>query len=302
TGAGSVIITAHRDRPDLDTLASALARLHTHGHSPSWESLYPQTQTVALPTYPFQHRRYWLTPATTADVSAAGLHRPEHPLLGAITTVADQDQTLISGRLSASTQGWLADHRVGGAVVFPATGFLDLVLYAGGHVGCPGVDELVLHTPLVLVDDHPTDVQIAVHPVSETGRRSVTVHARSSVDQHDSTWVLHASASLSAEQIPPPAPRELGAVEAIDVGGFYDELAGAGLQYGPRFHGVVALGHDPTDPNTVCAEIVLPADVDIGGYTLHPALLDAALHPLVCLDGFDADPTGPRVPFALAGV
>ncbi|MCV7195931.1 acyltransferase domain-containing protein, partial [Mycobacterium angelicum] len=41
TGAGSVIITAHRDRPDLDTLASALARLHTHGHSPSWESLYP---------------------------------------------------------------------------------------------------------------------------------------------------------------------------------------------------------------------------------------------------------------------
>ncbi|WP_191499965.1 type I polyketide synthase, partial [Mycobacterium simulans] len=301
TGTGTVITTAHRDRPDLDALASALAQLHTHGHSPSWTSLYPQTQTVALPTSPSQHRRFWLTPARSGDVSAAGLHRPEHPLLGAITTVADQDQTLISGRLSASTQAWLADHRVGGAVVFPATGFLDLVLYAGGHVGCPGVDELVLHTPLVLVDQHATDVQITIHAVDESGRRSVTVHARTSVEQHDSTWVLHASASLSAEQIPTPAPWALAGLEAIDVGGFYDDLAGIGLQYGPVFQGVVGVGHDPADPDTVYADIVLPADTDITGYTMHPALLDAALHPLVTLDGPDGE-AGPRVPFSLTGI
>ncbi|WP_169726879.1 type I polyketide synthase, partial [Mycobacterium szulgai] len=300
--ASAVINTSHRDRPDVDTLANALGQLHTQGHSPVWSIVYPQARAVALPTYPFQHRRYWLTPATTADVGAAGLHRPEHPLLGAITTVADQDQTLISGRLSASTQGWLADHRVGGAVVFPATGFLDLVLHAGGQVGCPGVDELVLHTPLVLVDEHSTDVQIAVHPVGETGRRAVTVHARSSVEQHDSTWVLHASASLSAEQIPTPAPWPVGVVEAIDVGSFYDELAGLGLGYGPVFQGVVGVGRDPADPDTVYAEIVLPATTDIAGYTVHPALLDAALHPLVCWDGPDADSAGPRVPFALTGV
>ncbi|WP_191499889.1 type I polyketide synthase, partial [Mycobacterium simulans] len=300
---GSAVITiGHRDHPDLETLASGLAQLHTHGHSPSWQSLYPQARTIALPTYPFQHRRYWLTTARSAEVSAAGLHRPDHPLLGAITTVPDQDQTLISGRLSASTQGWLADHRVGGTVVFPATGFLDLVLYAGGHVGCPGVDELVLHTPLVLVDDHSTDLQITIHPVSDTGRRSVTVHARSSGEQHDSTWVLHASASVSAEQIPTPDPSPLAVVEAIDVGGFYDDLAGVGLQYGPRFQGVEGLGHDPADPDTVYADIVLPADTDITGYGIHPALLDAALHPLVTLGGPDADSTGPRVPFALTGI
>jgi acyl transferase domain-containing protein/acyl-CoA synthetase (AMP-forming)/AMP-acid ligase II/acyl carrier protein len=64
-----VITTLHRDRPDLDAVATALARLHNHGHSPSWRALYPDARTVALPTYAFQHRSYWVTPTPTAEVS-----------------------------------------------------------------------------------------------------------------------------------------------------------------------------------------------------------------------------------------
>ena len=64
-----VIPTLHRDRPDLDSVAAALGRLHVYGHSPSWRSLYPRAHTVGLPTYPFEHRRYWLAPAAAADVS-----------------------------------------------------------------------------------------------------------------------------------------------------------------------------------------------------------------------------------------
>ena len=43
-----------------DNLATALAHLHNHGHSPSWRTLYPKAGVIALPTYPFQHRSYWL--------------------------------------------------------------------------------------------------------------------------------------------------------------------------------------------------------------------------------------------------
>ncbi|MCV7078331.1 hypothetical protein H7I94_23860, partial [Mycobacterium szulgai] len=32
------------------------------GHSPHWRDLYPHAHTVDLPTYPFQHHRYWLEP------------------------------------------------------------------------------------------------------------------------------------------------------------------------------------------------------------------------------------------------
>ncbi len=56
----AVITTVRRDRPDLDSVAAALAQLHNHGHSPSWRTLYPKAGVVALPTYPFQHRSYWV--------------------------------------------------------------------------------------------------------------------------------------------------------------------------------------------------------------------------------------------------
>ncbi|WP_423202394.1 type I polyketide synthase [Mycobacterium decipiens] len=68
----AVITTLHRDHPDLDMLAGTIAQLHAHGHSPSWQSLYPHAQAVALPTYPFQHRSYWLAPTPTADIGLPG--------------------------------------------------------------------------------------------------------------------------------------------------------------------------------------------------------------------------------------
>ncbi|WP_264062851.1 acyltransferase domain-containing protein, partial [Mycobacterium angelicum] len=55
----TVVPTLVRDLQDLDTMSTALAQLHTHGHSPDWTTLYPGATTIALPTYPFQHRPYW---------------------------------------------------------------------------------------------------------------------------------------------------------------------------------------------------------------------------------------------------
>ena len=55
----AVITTLSRNGPDRDTVATALAQLHNHGHSPSWRALYPEAGVIALPNYPFQHRSYW---------------------------------------------------------------------------------------------------------------------------------------------------------------------------------------------------------------------------------------------------
>ena len=69
----AVITTLHRDRPDQDALTTALAKLHCHGHSPSWSARYPHARTVALPTYPFEHRRYWLAPTPAGDARRLAL-------------------------------------------------------------------------------------------------------------------------------------------------------------------------------------------------------------------------------------
>ncbi|KAA1244114.1 type I polyketide synthase, partial [Mycobacterium simiae] len=299
----AVITTSHRDRPNLDTLSSALGQLHTRGHSPAWRALYPHARTTALPTCPFQHRRYWLAPSTAADVSAAGLDRPGHPLLGALTQLAGQDQIVISGRLSTSAQAWLTGHRVHDSVVFPATGFIELVLHAGQHVDCPVIDELILHTPLVLTPKLTTDLQVAVQPLDGHGRRPFSVHTRTSEDnQHRGVWVLHATGTLSADRPCTPAPVPLPITEAVKTGAFYEQLAVRGRHYDGPFQGVVGIGHQPGSGDTVYAEVALPADTDVTGYGIHPALLDAALHPLTTLEDAGGGSTGPRLPFALTGI
>ncbi|OBK28848.1 hypothetical protein A5634_19600 [Mycobacterium asiaticum] len=69
-GAGSAVITTlHRDRADLDTVGTTLAHLHNHGKSPSWQALYPDAHAVGLPTYAFQHQRYWTAPTAATAVS-----------------------------------------------------------------------------------------------------------------------------------------------------------------------------------------------------------------------------------------
>ncbi|MCV7079818.1 polyketide synthase dehydratase domain-containing protein, partial [Mycobacterium szulgai] len=213
----------------------------------------PHTRTTALPTYPFQHHRYWLTPATTTNVSTAGLDQPDHPLLGAITCLADQDQIVLSGRISVTSHQWLTGHRVGGAVVFPATGFIDLLLCAGEHAGSPVVDELVLQAPLVLSDGATTDLQITVHPVDDTQQRPVTVHARTHDNYERTPWTLHATGKLSARTAGPPAPTAPPLVGVVDVEGFYQGLAAQGLGYAGPFQAVVGIAEDPADPDTVVA-------------------------------------------------
>jgi len=139
----AAIPTLHRERPDQDSLASAVAQLHNHGHSPSWSALYPHARTVGLPTYPFEHRRYWLAPTSTGDACGLGLDRAEHPLLGAVAALADQGQVMVSGRLAPNTLGWLAGHQVNDTIVFPPAGFIEVILRAGELSGCPAIDELI---------------------------------------------------------------------------------------------------------------------------------------------------------------
>ncbi|WP_167455192.1 type I polyketide synthase, partial [Amycolatopsis kentuckyensis] len=62
---GTAIPALRRDRDEERTFFTALARLHVSGVDLDWESLYAGSagRPVALPTYPFEHRRYWLEPA-----------------------------------------------------------------------------------------------------------------------------------------------------------------------------------------------------------------------------------------------
>nr|WP_269801990.1 type I polyketide synthase [Streptomyces capitiformicae] len=60
--AGSVLFSAtlRKDRDEPTSILTAVARLHTHGATVAWNAVLPGGNRVELPTYAFQHQRYWL--------------------------------------------------------------------------------------------------------------------------------------------------------------------------------------------------------------------------------------------------
>ncbi len=61
-----------KGRPESRTLLTALAQLHTSGTHVDWSGCYPGAQRTDLPTYAFQHQRYWLkAPPGTQFIAVA---------------------------------------------------------------------------------------------------------------------------------------------------------------------------------------------------------------------------------------
>ncbi|NYV77839.1 beta-ketoacyl synthase N-terminal-like domain-containing protein, partial [Streptomyces sp. UH6] len=130
----------------------ALAEAHAAGESVDWRTFFAGTgaRLVDLPTYAFQHERFWLASSlnggSRTDLSSVGLLLEDHPLAVGSVAVAGEDVSLFTGRLSLDSYPWLADHAVFGTVLLPGTAFVELALHAGERVGCPVLDDLTLET------------------------------------------------------------------------------------------------------------------------------------------------------------
>ncbi|MFF3216098.1 SDR family NAD(P)-dependent oxidoreductase [Streptomyces sp. NPDC002886] len=278
-----------KDRPEAPALLTALGQLHVRGTTVDWAVLFAGTgaRRIDLPTYAFQHERYWIVPeGGIGDVASAGLDSADHPLLGAAVILADSEGVVLTGRLSVTTHPWLADHVVGGSVFFPGTGFVELAIRAGDQVGCGEVDELTLEAPLVLPERGGIQLQVAVGaPAQGSQGRPFSIHSRPQHAEADLPWTRHAtglllpqsSGTATGTTLDPWPPLN---AEAIDLDGHYTTLSAAGLSYGPVFQGLKAAWRAG---DTVYAEVVLPAQAhaDAQRLGLHPAALDAALHAIV---------------------
>ncbi|ACU37200.1 type I polyketide synthase [Actinosynnema mirum] len=314
-----VVGSLRRDDGGPERFLTGLAELHARGVPVGLEAVFAGADgRVELPTYAFQHERYWLARGPVAgDVSGSGLVDAAHPLLGAVVPLPGTGGVLLSGRLSHRRQPWLAEHAVAGTVLLPGAAIVELAVRAGDETGCGVLRELVIGQPLVVPPDAEVDLQVLVGGPDDGGVRDLRLYSRTGAAAE---WVEHAAGALAPggadggarpagartagarlDGARPDGARPDGArldgarlagqwppagAEPVALEGFYENLAELGYEYGPLFRGLAAAW---TRDGEVFAEAVLPEEALSGkagsgqagsgnGFGIHPALLDGALH------------------------
>ncbi|WHT23152.1 SDR family NAD(P)-dependent oxidoreductase [Crossiella sp. CA-258035] len=276
---GIALGTLRREEGGPARFLLAAAEAQVHGVDLRLDRVFPGARPTSLPTYPFQTERFWLLPTASAPATSG------HPLLTSAVVLAGGDGLVGTGSVSLRALPWLADHAVHGTVLVPGTAFAELALHAGELLGLPRLLELAVERPLAVPAAGEAELQLTVD-----GAGALAVHTR---PDRDTAWTRHATGTLGPGESAtvatitwPPAAEE------IDLDGAYARLAELGYEYGPSFQG---LRRAWRDGERRYAEVELPAEP--GRFGIHPALLDAALHPLLL--GADGEL---RLPFSFAGV
>ncbi|MFI0781114.1 SDR family NAD(P)-dependent oxidoreductase, partial [Streptomyces sp. NPDC021212] len=303
------LATLRREEGSLRHFLTSLARAHAQGLAVDWAPAFAGTdpRTISLPTYPFQHERYWLEDGApkSGDVASAGLGPADHPLLGAAVPLPDSGSFLFTGQLSLRSHPWLADHAVRGTVLLPGTAFVELALQAGGRLGCGLLEELILEAPLVLPENGSVQLQLMVNAPdaqNDSGDRAVSVYSRPQDPTADAPWVRHATGVVRPGGSPEPEGLTVwpptGAV-AVPVEDLYEVLGDRGVDYGPAFRGVRAAWRRG---DVLYAEAGLAEEQqsDAALFHLHPALLDSVLQGMGLMPSEEAEQV--RMPFTWRGV
>jgi acyl transferase domain-containing protein/NADPH:quinone reductase-like Zn-dependent oxidoreductase/thioesterase domain-containing protein/NADP-dependent 3-hydroxy acid dehydrogenase YdfG/acyl carrier protein len=281
--AGRVLYSLKRQTDERETLLSSLAALYTAGQKVDWNGLHQTSHLgrrrfVRLPGYPWQRERHW------RESGASRQERIEsftHPLLGqALPTAKRTWESLVDlNRLP-----FLADHRVQGAVVYPAAAYVEMALAcarrtvtAADSSATITLESFEIQKALFVTEGDRVVAQTAC----DADESHFEIHAQAGADQ---SWSLKARGrflkAAAADRHIDLAALNARCAEEIPVPECYARLWRLGLEYGPAFQGIEQLRRGKGE---AVAIVSLPEAADAGAddYVLHPSVLDGTFQVLI---------------------
>lgn len=278
---GRVLPTLLKESDGWDRLVETALRAHLLAEKPNPGIFFPQMghHHVRLPNYPWQRERHW-HPQTSESLLVIERQRV-HPLLGWKVPEAEYCWENV---LDPVILPWLADHKVGGAIVFPGAAYAEMALAAarewlGGER--LAFEEMDIVAPMVFDGEHARTLYLVLD--ARDGGFQIKSRQRLSGDE----WTLHAVGRVleagtrmasSHIQFVPAATGE------VDGETHYRLAAMLGLEYGPTFRGL----HEAVFADSFLdAKLEWPANLTGEGYLIHPALLDVCFQSLI--DFFRSD-------------
>jgi acyl transferase domain-containing protein len=190
--AGTCLPSLRRNEDDRRILLRTAAALHAHNAPIEWEGVLGRPRCrVDLPSYPWNKERVWFE-GVKPEATAADTRRDHTRILGSrVRAVQPHWET----NLASPALGYIADHRIHDAIVFPGAAYVAMALDAAADLGYanPMLEGVEFRKALFLPDDMRTRVQAVFDPSS----RGLSVHAQPDGDA-DAPWVAHASCRVAA--------------------------------------------------------------------------------------------------------
>ena len=252
----------------------AVAGAYEAGLDIAFEGLFvgERRRRVALPAYPFQRDRYWISPSLRRQPEAG------HALLG-VQRASRNGEFSFERRLLGRDPAWLADHRVFGEVVAPGALYAAQVAEAlrETHQVLPVVlDATAITRPLVLSGDEGRLIRVVLG--DDRAWRVVSKDEGGRWETHaEGRWAPFAEAASEWADL---SGLKAGRAHMEEV---YRDLEGSttGLDYGPAFRGLARLW---SGPGEALGEVLLPKATGHRDLVAHPALLDACFQALAGIE------------------
>ena len=277
-GSKPIVISSVRREREHESLLEAAMDLHRAGVALDFKAMTPSRRLLSLPAYSWDRNRWWNeAPAWREGRLAPG------------------GRGLLDMRLPCAMPTWIArldnrhmvflkDHKVENHVIFPAAGFVELVLEAGVQLfeGRPFVIEDFEIRKALILPELATGVQLEIS--YQPNERTFFIQSRF---EQGSSWSLHVLGSMRSERTESTFAassfdgdtKRIAAADLkpIDIDAFYRYMNDLGLRYGEEFRAVRELSAaegESAGHVRLSDTIALRADE----YAVHPVLLDSALH------------------------
>nr|ARR97036.1 SphC [Herpetosiphon sp. B060] len=269
-----------------------------------WQHLYPQTEhnLLSLPHYCFERERFWIDTDQPLATNQAPNTAQLHPLIEANCSTL---QGIRFNTVLQPTDFYVADHRWEGQALLPGVVYAEIARVASSlalNQPVSHIEQLLWLRPLIVeqtinlqsriyADEHDVLVEIGVADPAD----QLTIHAKARIPLAKQNVDSQYMAALDL-----PAIRAI-CVEQIDQAEFYQHFSQLGLNYGSRLQAIKSISYNAQQ---ALAELELPTELsaDFARYSLHPALLDAALQTVLVLQAKQAGRDKADLPFELAAI
>ncbi|MEU1091598.1 SDR family NAD(P)-dependent oxidoreductase, partial [Streptomyces sp. NPDC005892] len=248
----------------------------TTPHWPTYHN-HQQRHRIPLPTYPFQHKHYWLEPQTPKAVVR---HAPgPHPLLDQVL-LRSAGQSVFLTEFSLERHWVLSEHKLLGEAIVPGTTYLEMARAAASeHFGRPVTElrDVTFLVPLLVQEGTSRTAHTTVREIDNL-RAEFTVASHDPASDH---WTTHVQGTVGVRPHSSPAPqqdlaalRELCSLESVDIA--QRQAEHKVMDFGDRWRSSLPTVH--VGVRAALGVLDLPEQYrnECQDHPLHPALLDQA--------------------------